>query len=103
MTVGKKHVISNGNRREIDVSPEIIPPGRTMLPARWVAEALGYQVDWDPANSLVLCWRGTKPSFTDVKAELSKEMEWQYVAGDAKTPWPSRRGTGYCPATGPTT
>jgi len=86
MTIGKKHVISNGNRKEIDVSPEIIPPGRTMLPARFVAEALGYQVEWDPANSLVLCWRGTKPSFTDVKAELRKEFEWQYIAGDARNP-----------------
>lgn len=86
MTIGKKHVISNSNRKEIDVPPEVIPPGRTMLPARFVAEALGYQVDWDPVNSLVLCWRGTKPSFTDVKAELRKEMEWQYVAGDAKNP-----------------
>jgi len=86
MTIGKKHVISNGNRKEIDVSPEVIPPGRTMLPARFVAEALGYQVDWDPVNSLVLCWKGTKPSFADVKAELSKEMEWQYIAGDARNP-----------------
>jgi len=31
---------------QMDVAPEI-KDGRTMLPARWVAEALGAEVDWD--------------------------------------------------------
>ena len=34
---------------QMDVAPEI-KDGRTMLPARWVAEALGAEVDWDEAN-----------------------------------------------------
>ncbi len=30
----------------MDVAPEIVN-GRTMLPARWVAEGLGYAVGWN--------------------------------------------------------
>jgi len=31
----------------MDVAPEITGVGRTMLPARWVAEGLGYAVGWN--------------------------------------------------------
>lgn len=54
----------------IDVSPILQEDeGRTYLPARYVAEALGYQVDWDEAAQTVLCWpRGeVKPDITSVK------------------------------------
>lgn|GEM_PF-6766500 len=45
----------NGKLTIMDVEP-LIKEGRTYLPARWVAEALGYQVDWDAENSIVLCY-----------------------------------------------
>ena len=32
---------------QMDVAPEIIAPGRTMLPLRWIAEALDCNVYWD--------------------------------------------------------
>lgn len=43
----------NGEYKLIDasnpkVAPIIIPPGRTMLPIRFIAENLGCKVDWDP-------------------------------------------------------
>ena len=37
----------------MDTVPVIVPPGRTMLPARWVAQAVGYRVAWDAANQTV--------------------------------------------------
>lgn len=42
----------NGSYRQVDpsnqdVMPIIAPPGRTMLPLRFIAEALGCRVDWD--------------------------------------------------------
>lgn len=45
----------NGVQKPIDplnsnVSPIIVPPGRTMLPLRFIAENLGCQVDWDPVS-----------------------------------------------------
>ncbi|KJF25690.1 hypothetical protein TZ02_17225 [Clostridium aceticum] len=42
----------NGERKPIDdnninVKPVIIPPGRTMLPLKFIAENLGCQVEWN--------------------------------------------------------
>ncbi|TDA70332.1 MAG: copper amine oxidase N-terminal domain-containing protein [Clostridia bacterium] len=45
-------LIVNGREIRPDVPPRLIN-GRTMVPVRWVAEALGAQVDWDHANNLV--------------------------------------------------
>ena len=36
------------------VTPVIIPPGRTMLPLRFVAENLGSSVDWEPVGQEVI-------------------------------------------------
>jgi hypothetical protein len=48
----------NGTGTPIDpqnpnVTPIIVPPGRTMLPLRFIAENLGCQVDWDPLQQMV--------------------------------------------------
>ncbi|HOV79410.1 MAG TPA: copper amine oxidase N-terminal domain-containing protein [Bacillota bacterium] len=67
MTIGKPEVISNGQVRAIDVAPMLVDPGRTMLPARFVAEGLGYQVDWDEASQTVICWPAGEPE-PDVSA-----------------------------------
>jgi uncharacterized protein len=49
----------NGALQQIDpnnaqVTPVIIPPGRTMLPLRFVAENLGSSVDWEPIGQEVI-------------------------------------------------
>ena len=46
-------LIVNGNEIHPDVPPQIID-GRTLVPARALAEALGAQVDWDGANNAVV-------------------------------------------------
>ena len=49
----------------MDTTPVIVPPGRTMLPARWVAQAIGYQVTWNAANQTVTVTPpGTAPAQT---------------------------------------
>jgi len=46
----------------MDTVPVIMPPGRTMLPARFVAQAVGYQVSWNPtAGTVTLSPQGTQP------------------------------------------
>jgi hypothetical protein len=68
LAVGSKQLKSNGKATTMDVSP-LARQGRTYLPARWVAESLGYQVDWDPKlPSVVLCYpKGAdKPDITGV-------------------------------------
>jgi hypothetical protein len=49
---------------------------RTFLPARFVAEALGYQVDWDSVNQVVICWpKGTeRPDVGKVLEHLKPEL-----------------------------
>ncbi len=42
---GEWKLIDPGNP---NVRPITIPPGRTMLPIRFIAENLGCKVDWDP-------------------------------------------------------
>jgi hypothetical protein len=57
MTVGVKQIIANGQSRIIDVAPVLRESeGRTYLPARYIAEGLGFEVDWDGTNSAVICW-----------------------------------------------
>jgi hypothetical protein len=52
-TVGSTSYTINGEAKTMDVAPEIVD-GRTMLPARYVAEALGATVGWDAATQTVL-------------------------------------------------
>jgi len=50
--ISKNNAKVNGVYKFIDpenpkVTPIIIPPGRTMLPIRFIAENMGCKVDWD--------------------------------------------------------
>ncbi|MCL6479162.1 MAG: copper amine oxidase N-terminal domain-containing protein [Peptococcaceae bacterium] len=70
MVVGVPMITTNGRAREIDVAPILNESeGRTYLPARYIAEGLGFEVDWDEASQTVLCWpRGeAKPEVSTVK------------------------------------
>lgn len=71
LAVGLKQIKSDGQVKNIDAAP-LLRNGRTFLPARFVAEALGYQVDWDAQNGIVLCWpKGTeKPDISEVVNHL---------------------------------
>jgi hypothetical protein len=53
LVIGSKIAKVNGQDVVMDVAPEI-SNGRTMLPARYVAEGLGYQVGWNPALKQVV-------------------------------------------------
>ena len=50
MTLGKTDYTVNGEKKTMDVAP-IIRNDRTMLPVRYVAEALGAEIGWDGATS----------------------------------------------------
>jgi len=51
--IGSKVMYINNNPVTMDVAPEVVEPGRTMLSLRWVAEALGAEVQWNASNKTV--------------------------------------------------
>jgi hypothetical protein len=55
MNIGSTTLTVNGQASQMDVAP-VIKDGRTYLPARWVANALGYSVDWNAANKIVVVY-----------------------------------------------
>jgi len=55
-TIGSPVVLVNGEERRIE-QPPILSRGRAMLPARFLGEALGFEVAWDAAaNAVVLTY-----------------------------------------------
>ena len=76
LQIGSKTMYSDSNAVQMDVAPLIQPPGRTMLPARYVAEGLGYIVEWDAENQLVIAYPEgqPKPDFKKV-IEIIKQTE----------------------------
>ncbi len=52
LTIGSNVLKVNGAEIKMDVPAEI-SNGRTMLPFRWVAQALGASVSWDEATQTV--------------------------------------------------
>jgi hypothetical protein len=52
MVIGGTTLTVNGKAQTMDVAPEI-SGGRTYLPAKYVSEALGFTVAWDPADQTV--------------------------------------------------
>ena len=50
VTIGSKTMLVNGVTINMDVAPEITDE-RTMLPIRWMGQALGASIDWNAASS----------------------------------------------------
>lgn len=53
LTLGSNKLIVNQQERAMDVVP-VLREGRVFLPARWVAESLGYEVKWVEGSQAVL-------------------------------------------------
>ncbi|MCL0106602.1 copper amine oxidase N-terminal domain-containing protein, partial [Peptococcaceae bacterium] len=64
LTIGSKTALRNGVEYPMDVSPQLAQ-GRTQLPARFVAEGLGYNVAWCGERQIVIVFIGdTVPEVT---------------------------------------
>jgi len=53
LTIDDNTVKTNDKHHELDVAPEINEANRTMLPLRYVGEALGCKVDWNDATRTI--------------------------------------------------
>ncbi|MHB8918480.1 MAG: stalk domain-containing protein [Desulfocucumaceae bacterium] len=53
LKINRPEAMVNGSARKLDVPPQIME-GRTMVPARFIAESLGSRVDWDGDSRTVI-------------------------------------------------
>ncbi len=59
LTIDSKVVSVNEKTSTIDVSPRILPPGRTFVPLRFISETLGAEVHWNEDDRSILIKLGT--------------------------------------------
>ena len=75
LTIDKKLANINGVYKEMEVPPMLVE-NRTLVPVRFIAEALGAQVTWDPDNELVeilsIANNGTVNNYNSMKEELDR-------------------------------
>lgn len=79
LTIGAKVAVANDEIVNLDVAANAIN-GRTMVPLRFISEALGEAVEWDAVNQYV--WIGSKdvPHVSEVvKAEDIKDYKKYYT------------------------
>ena len=73
MSIGSNKYTVNGAARTMDAAPRMMSstPGyaRTMVPIRFVAEALGQDVEWDQTNKLVIIAPAQLPWLPERAAE----------------------------------
>ena len=53
MIIGNPTMWINGVPMQMDTVPSIVDPGRTMLPIRYVAQAIGAEIAWDAATQTI--------------------------------------------------
>lgn len=66
VTVGEKEAFKNGKSVLLDV-PATIINGRTMVPLRFVSEAMGSTVEWDESTQTITITSKPQPSSQDVQ------------------------------------
>ncbi|OQB16066.1 MAG: Endo-1,4-beta-xylanase Z precursor [Firmicutes bacterium ADurb.Bin193] len=68
--IGKANATVNGKETVLDVSP-VIMSERTMLPLRFIAENLGYKVEWEEQTGEITITKeqAPKPSASDTKRD----------------------------------
>ncbi len=78
MTIGESKYTVSGKELTMDTAPVIIND-RTMVPVRFIAEALGKNVSWDNEEKTVTIKRGDNAAMT----EAAKEHVKIFIAGDS--------------------
>jgi hypothetical protein len=58
--IGNNVAAINGTNHQLDIAPEVLPPGHTVVPLRFISEGLGVKVDWNGQNKEITCTDGGK-------------------------------------------
>ena len=56
MQIGSYTMEVNGEARQLDTAPLLVSPGHTLVPVRFITEALGGEVGWVPEQQKVELW-----------------------------------------------
>ncbi|MBU7005972.1 copper amine oxidase N-terminal domain-containing protein [Phosphitispora fastidiosa] len=84
LTIDKKLSKINGTNKDLDVAP-FLKDGRTLVPVRFISEALGAEVNWDADNQLVEILtdkpKGIGADYEAVKKELDNLITVSVVDG----------------------
>ncbi|MBO8128948.1 MAG: copper amine oxidase N-terminal domain-containing protein [Peptococcaceae bacterium] len=90
LAIGGNVIYVNDEPRQMDVTP-LIRNGRTYLPARWVAGAFGYKVDWDGKTRTVIINDGEvqNDDYSDAPANTTNVEEIRDGGGGTNTTPPS--------------
>ena len=84
MQLGSNTVIINGAEQTMDSSPVIVD-GRTLAPARYVAQSFGYNVDWDGENKVVYISSDEENETKEEITEATTEETTGQVTTEEKT------------------
>lgn len=91
LTIGQKNAQVNGVTKEMDVAP-VTQGGRTYVPIRFAAEALGAKVNWDPdgkiAEILTYAPNGSGNNYESIRKELDELTVISIIDGG----WPEPYG-----------
>jgi hypothetical protein len=71
LCIGQNQALVNGEPKTLDVPP-MLHQGRTMVPLRFIAEALGADVQWDPAEQKITI---TRACYGDNVEEIELAIE----------------------------
>jgi hypothetical protein len=83
MTIGSKTYTVNGVVHTMDTEPIIVQGwNRTVVPIRFVSEALGRAVEWDAVNQLVLITDSAEPWQKEREAEQQATQSILFVISD---------------------
>ncbi|HCU07973.1 MAG TPA: hypothetical protein DF480_03220 [Clostridiales bacterium] len=83
MTIGSKTYTVNGVVHTMDTEPIIVQGwNRTVVPIRFVSEALGRAVEWDAVNRLVLITDSAEPWQKEREAEQQATQSILFVISD---------------------
>lgn len=58
--IGNNNATVNGENYKLDTAPQLLSPGHTVVPLRFIGECLGVQVDWNEKTKEITCTDGSK-------------------------------------------
>ena len=78
MTVNSMDMYINNQLTKMDISPVVID-GRTLAPARYVAEAFGADVQWDQNNNAVIITSSKNTTEINNDTPISSDVQGEIV------------------------